>query len=43
MKLSRFALSLLIVVAAMATLFAQTPASKPAAPATDTADSEIGN
>ena len=31
MRLSRFALSLLIVVAAMATLFAQSPASKGAA------------
>jgi len=43
MKLSRFALSLLIVVAAMATLFAQSPpASKPAsaAPATDTATAQ---
>lgn len=41
MKLSRFALSFLIVVAAMATLFAQSPsASKSAAPATDTATTQ---
>jgi Tfp pilus assembly protein PilP len=41
MRVSRFALSLLIVVAAMATLFAQSPsASKPAASATDTSTSQ---
>ena len=41
MRVSRFALSLLIVVAAMATLFAQSPsASKPAAPATDTSTTQ---
>jgi Tfp pilus assembly protein PilP len=41
MRVSRFALSLLIVVAAMATLFAQSPsASKPAAPAADTSTTQ---
>jgi len=41
MRVSRFALSLLIVAAAMATLFAQSPpAAKPAAPATDTATTQ---
>ncbi len=36
MRVSRFALSLLIVVAAMATLFAQSPASRGSAPAAST-------
>ena len=40
MRLSRFAISLLIVVAAMATLFAQSPANKGATPSTDTATTQ---
>lgn len=41
MRVSRFALSLLIVVGAMATLFAQKPSTAPAAPSTSTTSTAV--